>query len=142
MDDEEPQPVQPAIIESLEDYRALRVSWQRHLDVEDVRLALDSIAAVLDAASEPLSLLMDTRSYPNFPLMTMIQGMLNGPLRHPHLDRCVIVGGSTQARILAKTLGDMMRRRDVHWFANDQLALEYLAGLDGSSGSMSGDRAV
>ncbi len=135
--------MQPATIESLTDYRALRVSWQRHLDIEDVRLTLDEIAAMLDAASEPLNLLMDTRSYPNFPLMTMIQGMLNGPLRHPRMKCCLVVGASSQARILAKTLGDMTRRRrEVFWFASDQLALAYLAGPDDSAGSISEGRAI
>lgn len=121
--------VTTAQVEALFDYRAVRIHWSRRVDMDDMRLAFERVAAILDTAQQPLHLVMDTQNNQSIPLMPLIQGLLNGPLAHPRLGTCLIVGLSGQARILAKTLGEMARDSDVQWFANDEIAFSHLRKL-------------
>jgi len=119
-----------AQVETLSDYQAVRIHWSRQVDVDDMRLAFARVAAILDTTQQPLHLVMDTQNNQSIPLMPLIQGLLNGPLAHPRLGTCLIVGLSGQARILAKTLEEMARNSDVQWFANNEIAFSHLRKLN------------
>ncbi len=121
--------VTTAQVEALYPFQAVRIQWSQQVDVDDMRLAFERVMVMLDSAPQPLHLVMDTQHNLSIPLMPLIQSLLNGPLTHPRLGTCLIVGPSGQARILAKTLSEMAREATVRWCANDEVALSHLRDL-------------
>ena len=118
-----------AQVEALYPFQAVRICWSQRVDVDDMRLAFERVKAILDSTPQPLHLVMDTQNNQSIPLMPLIQSLLNGPLTHPRLGTCLIIGPSGQARILAKTLSEMAREATVRWCPNDEAALAHLRDL-------------
>ncbi len=117
------------IVEPLEGYNAVRMAWQRRVDVGDIEAAFREVLRLLDDAEAPVHFVIDIASNPSFPLLTTIQGVLSGPFAHPALGECLVIGASDMAHVFARTLDRMSVRKPVRWFASAEYALDYLRHL-------------
>lgn len=85
---------QTVSVESINDYPAVRMTWARIVNEQDVRAAFQQITQLLDESDSPLYVLVDITVNPNFPLITTIIGALQGPHNSPKLAEWLVVGKS------------------------------------------------
>jgi hypothetical protein len=118
---------QPTVtVEYLNQYQAIRMTWQHKVSYIDLRDAFHSINSILNAASEPMYVIVDITSDPNFPLGATITEAASGPYRNPKLKAWLIIGSNGLARIIERILGGLTGRKNVLWFKSEAEVTAYL----------------
>lgn len=105
---------------------AIKMVWAHEVRADDVRPAFEQVVDLLNAASEPLAVLVDITSEPNFPLVETMTQALIGPYQHANLTEWLIVGITTQAHIIEEFLTKVTARENVRWFETESAALHHL----------------
>ncbi len=126
-------------IESVEGYPAMVMRWEHAIHSRDVSVAFRDINERLDAADEPMYVLVDLLENPQFPLLDTIAGALWGPFRHPTLNEWLVIGTNTLARVIARSLSNATRRNNIRWFSSYEEVYAYMdkMRLDGQMKSAS-----
>lgn len=110
----------------IDGYPAIKMVWEQRVIVDDVGPAFMAIVEMLDASDEPLFVLVDITSRPLFPLAETMTQALAGPYRHPGLLEWLVVGGTSQARIIEEFLSRVTGRENVRWFHSEEAALMHI----------------
>ena len=92
----------------------------------DVTDAFKDINHLLNISSEPLFVIVDIRSNPNFPLSATLNGALFGPYRNPVLREWLIIGSNPLAHMIERILSEVTGRKNVRWFTTDADANAYV----------------
>lgn len=109
--------LQPTItVGPVEGLPVIHMSWRDPVESEVVRRAFEQVSDYLKLAAFPNHLVVDVGDNPDIPMMTALNCALLGPFEQPNMGACLIVGGSVLARLLAGTLRDVSRRRDIFWY--------------------------
>ena len=114
------------IVEDVRGHRAIKMTWQHQVIYNDVRDAFHSINFTLNASTEPMYVVVDITSNPNFPLNATITEAAAGPYRNPKLKEWLIIGSSGLARIIEQILSSLTGRRNVRWFKTEAEVMAYL----------------
>ncbi len=110
---------------------ALRMLWQRDVDVEDVELAFQALSHHLDGADSPVHVVIDLQNCVRFPLLATIECAVRGPAAHPQMGKWVVVGSSQLARVFARTLINVTRPTSVRFLSETGVLAERLDDLFG-----------
>lgn len=108
---------------------ALRMLWQRDVDVEDVELAFRALTQYLDVADSPVHVVIDLLNCVRFPLLATIDCAVRGPAAHPMMGKWVVVGASQMARVFARTLINVTGSSSVHFLNEAGAVAERLDDL-------------
>jgi hypothetical protein len=121
----------------LEDEHAIYFQWDHLVLREDVRPAFEQIDRLLDASPDPIYVVVDISSNPQFPLTETVNAAIQGPARHPKLKGWLVVGKSNMARIIGRSINAMTGKRNIQWFESYADALIFVRH-SGSSQSLEG----
>lgn len=113
----------------LDEYPALKMSWQHKVNKSDLSPAFQKITQCLHQSNQPLYIIVDLSEDPQFPIVDTMMGALRGPFRHPRLAEWLVVGSNRAG----KTIGDLLikttQRNNIRWFDSEAEALAYLESL-------------
>ncbi|MCC6565168.1 MAG: hypothetical protein IT298_05340, partial [Chloroflexi bacterium] len=73
-----------------------------------------------------ICILVDLRERPNFPLTDTLRGALDGVFQHHNLDKWLVVGSTSLAQTIGRTLSAITRRSNILWFKTYDEAIAYL----------------
>jgi len=107
--------------------------WTKYPGHEDVSLAFKQVSALLSESPQPMFVVVDIRCDPKFPVTATLTGALFGPQSHKNLRGWLVVGTSTTARFIDRTLSGATGRSLVNWFDDDDQVESYLAQLSPES---------
>ena len=112
-------------VEPIENYPALKMTWQHTILEADVAPAFQKIMAVLNTSKRPIYIVVDILSNPRFPMMRTVQEALPC-YRDPMLKEWLVVGSNATARAIEGTLSRITRHKNVRWFNTQAEAIAYL----------------
>src|SRR5262245_1565121 len=93
-------PPMPSItVEGVEGFPALKMTWQGHVTTADVAIAFRRVADALDSADQPMYVIVDLLSNPQFPTMNAVHETLPS-LQNTRLKQWLVVGSSWMAKSL------------------------------------------
>ena len=110
-------------------HQAVRMLWQRDVDIEDVAIAFREVEEHLNSAQAPVHVVLDLLNCTRFPLLASIEHALAGPAVHENMGTWVVIGSSQLARVFAKTLITMTGRTNVYYLDDDERWLDRLEQL-------------
>ncbi len=113
-------------IEQLANGNAIRMTWQRQVNAQDVERAFTAITDILKEASSPMYVVVDLLSNPNFPIGATLNAALFGPYRNPKLKEWLIIGSNSMAQFIERTLASVTGHRNVRWFKTQEEVSAYL----------------
>lgn len=116
-------------VKVMEGQNALLMTWQRDVDKDDVRSAYHEMMEHLNMTSKPMYIIVDIQSNPRFPLAETISGAFWGPFRHKMLAEWLVVGSSSLARNIGRTLTGITLRDNIRWFGTMEEAVAYLESI-------------
>lgn len=97
-------------------HAGLLMTWQRKVEQDDVDSAFKKLVKYLDAASEPVHVIVDVSKRPMFPMLKTTACAITA-FCHPNTAGWCVVGESSLARIIEQTLGQLSGRcNTVEWF--------------------------
>ncbi len=108
-------------------HKLIRMKWEAKVIAKDVRDAFRTIDDLLNRSEQPLYVLVDISSQPNFPISDTIVGALFGPYRNPKLIGWLIVGKTVIATMIERVLSTTTNINNVLWFNTEAEALAYAA---------------
>ncbi|MBC6956776.1 MAG: hypothetical protein J5J04_01390 [Anaerolineae bacterium] len=100
--------------------------WSANVKREDVIPAFKTLYTLLDDAPQSICILVDLRERPNFPLTDTLRGALDGVFQHHNLDKWLVVGSTSLAQTIGRTLSAITRRSNILWFKTYDEAIAYL----------------
>ncbi len=112
-------------VQPLPNYPALKMTWQQQVAPADVVAAFQAITTALNASDQPMFVIVDLLSNPQFPLVTTIHEALT-PYRHPHLQEWLVVGSNWMAQAVEGALSKITKQKNVRWFSSEADAVDYL----------------
>jgi hypothetical protein len=118
-------------VDEVKGHSALRMLWQRDVDIEDVAVAFEMIVHHMNTVDAATHIVIDLLNCTRFPLLATIECALTGPAAHKNMGDWLVVGTSQLARVFAQTLINVTGRSNVHFLSDtDQLQehLDHLAG--------------
>jgi hypothetical protein len=118
-------PIATVSVEPIENYPALKMTWQHTVLDADVVTAFQKIMTALDATNRPLYVVVDLLSNPRFPMMVTVQEALPC-YRDPMLKEWLVVGSNWMAKAIEGTLARITRHKNVRWFTTEADAIAYL----------------
>src|SRR5215207_2483046 len=96
---------QPTVtVEQFDDLNAIKMTWQRWVDDYDVSAALQTIDALLEAAEQPLYVVVDISSDPNVPLRQMLNEVIGERQGSNKLQEWLVIGTNPAGRIIERNL--------------------------------------
>ncbi len=101
------------------------MTWGHVIYEADARIAFEKLRSVLEKAKTPISVVVDIRANPRFP-MKLILTEGRGPYTHPMLGEWLIIGTSLIAHSIESTMSRFYGRRNVHWFRTEEEVMTYL----------------
>jgi hypothetical protein len=115
----------------LEHEPVIYFQWGHLVFRDDVRPAFEQIDRLLDASPDPIYVLVDISSNPQFPLTETVNAAIQGPARHPKLKGWLVVGKSNMAQIIGRSINALTGKRNIQWFETyaDALAFVRHSGL-------------
>lgn len=117
-------------VEKIDGSPAIVMRWEQDVVPTHVQAAFSRISQLLSESSEPLSVIVDIRTNPNFPLSSTITGAIFGPFRDPKLKEWLVIGSNPIAHIIERILTKATGRSNIKWFDNMAEVNEYLQYAD------------
>lgn len=119
------QPTSTIVIEATNSPTLIRMTWSHEVNGHDVKPAFEAITQYLDAANQPIYILVDILSDPIFPLRETISSALWTAYKHPMLAEWLIVGANPLAHAIERTLSKVTGRHNVVWFHHEVEAIAH-----------------
>ncbi|MEO8611404.1 MAG: hypothetical protein ABI690_26135 [Chloroflexota bacterium] len=113
-------------VEPIENYPALKMTWQHDVRDLDVVNAFKQINTILQNSTDPVFVVVDLSANPNFPLLTTIHEAI-APYRNPLLEEWLVIGSNWMARAVEGTLAKLTRQKNVRWFTKEVDVMDYLS---------------
>lgn len=107
----------------------IRMHWHRMINIGDVQVAFRLVRDMLDRADGVTHVVIDMMDNPRFPLLTTLNCLISGPFHHAQMGEWLILGSSSQARLFAKTLGDMKANATIRYFATEAQVTAHMEHL-------------
>ena len=104
----------------------LHMTWARNVEVMDVMTAFRYLRHHLDAAHEPLCVLVTLHPKTNIPLTTTLLEV-KSVFTNPMLRAWLVVGDSHAGRAIAHALTLHTHRHNIYWFNTEAEALAHMA---------------
>ncbi|MBZ0287419.1 MAG: hypothetical protein K8I30_07380 [Anaerolineae bacterium] len=121
-------PISTVSVEPVENYPALKMTWEHTVIEADVAPAFRKIMNALDATNRPIYIIVDLLRNPRFPMMVTVQEALPC-YRDPMLKEWLIVGSNWMAKAIEGTLARITRHKNVRWFNTAADAMAYLQSV-------------
>ena len=112
---------------------ALWMIWDRWPAEAAVTRACESMVAHMDAADQPVHVLVDLRSNPNFPMRVTVMDVLEGPARHCKMGDWLVIGANRLAKVIGSVVSRVTRRENIRWYDTEEQTLAALDKLMNSS---------
>lgn len=103
----------------------LLMTWQSHVEIDDMREAFRAITKALDESGKPRYVVVDIRANPRFPVTQTVTEAME-PYSHPNMAGWLIVGQNFLARSIERVLSAITRKHNVHWFTTLEDAIAYI----------------
>lgn len=110
----------------IEGYPAWLLAWETRVDRADVSPAFRQLTQALDESPDSLWIVVDLRQNPNLPLHETISSTLWGPSRHDQLRGWLVLGSSSTAQLIGRTLTKITGRFNIQWFETMDQAIEHM----------------
>ncbi len=105
----------------------ISMTWPKYVTPEQVTQAFTEVGQHLSAAQHPMFIVVDIRNNPKFPVPTTLTGALSSAYRSKNLREWLIIGSSTTARFLDRTLATLTGLSLVRWFTDESAVAAYVA---------------
>jgi hypothetical protein len=112
-------------VEPLDNHHAVKMIWQHQIVARDLRTAFGQIGEALAQTDEPLYVIVDLQSNPQFPIRATVEEALPA-YRHPNLKAWLILGHNRIGKLIESTLTALTRRQNVYWFNSEADAIAYI----------------
>ncbi len=103
-------------IGTYKDFRAINMTWKKHIDRKDVKFAFDELTTILDNQEEPICVIIDLQENSFMPLTDTFKAALRGPHSHPNLAIWLVIGENVFARSIADMLNRFGDNQKIQWF--------------------------
>ena len=95
-------------------------------DDQEVLQSFKSVNDMLSSAKQPMFVMTDIRANANIPITCTLTGALFGPYSNPNLREWLIIGSSSTARFIERTLTAETGRNLMRWFKDENEANNYI----------------
>jgi hypothetical protein len=113
-------------VDPIQEYsNALLMTWQHHINKDDVAPAFEKIVDFLEASPEPVYVVVDLLENPKFPLVETMRRALKA-YDHPRLKAWLVVGSNPLAKQIESFLSMITGRKNVFWFDTMEQAHTYI----------------
>lgn len=107
-------------------FPAAKLWWAHHVNHHDVKPAFEALNQLINESPIPMYVLVDLSQQPDLPVIETIHNALSGPFRNPRLVEWLVVGSSSLAKIIGRSLSTLSFRNNIKWFESEAAALSYL----------------
>lgn len=108
--------MQPTVYVKRVTSHVLVMTWQHNVEKNDVTAAFNDIRLRLREADGPIQIIVDITSKPDFPIQATVSNAMHDVFGHPNLERWLVVGENTGAKLIASALEKFRRRGNIFWF--------------------------
>ena len=108
--------MQPTVYVKQVTSNVLVMTWQHDVERDDIATAFSDIRARLQETDQPIQIIVDLTAKPLFPIQTTVGHAMQGVFGHRNLERWLVAGESTSARLIANALDQFRRRKNIFWF--------------------------
>jgi hypothetical protein len=96
--------------------QVLVMTWQHDVDRNDVVAAFNDLRIRLRETQAPLQIIVDITAKPKFPIQATVANAMHGVFGHRNLERWLVAGENTGAKLIANSLEKFRRRDNIFWF--------------------------
>lgn len=106
--------------------RMVKMTWGQRPAVKDIRRAFEEVVDYLEERVDPVYVIIDITSNPHFPIVSTVQAAMPA-FRNEMLRAWLVIGSNSLAQVIEGILSGVTKRRNVHWFANEDEMLAFVA---------------
>jgi hypothetical protein len=104
------------------------IMLQKDVNERDTRNGFSSVSQILNGAQQPMFVVVDIRTNPDFPLASAVKAALEeGVYCHPMLQEWLVIGDNPLARVTEFLLKSATGRSNVRWFSTEAQLADYVA---------------
>lgn len=114
-------------LSAVPDFHAIRMDWGEKANSDEVHAVFQQLTHALDAATEPIYVVVDIRRNKYMPIATTFANAFMKPHRHPKFIKWLVIGTHATAQKISDMLHRTTGQQKVVWFDTEEDVMVYLA---------------